>query len=154
MNKVTPVKIRLFGKVDKTETCWIWTGATYSSGYGVISNGERGKLVSAHRLSYELHKGEIPQGLCVLHTCDVRRCVNPDHLFLGTIQDNHDDMMAKGREPRGESHKNSTLKEWQVIEIRRLSSLGEMRQKDIASMFSIRPKTVYKIVNRISWKHI
>lgn len=87
---------RFFSKVEKTETCWNWTACKRGkAGYGAIN--VNGKVKDAHRLSYELHKGEIPEGLMVLHTCDNRLCVNPEHLFLGTAKDNWHDGFNKGR---------------------------------------------------------
>lgn len=81
--------------IDEKTGCWLWNAGKQSDSYGTIQNGRQNLL--AHRVSYEIHHGDIPDGLCVCHTCDVRTCVNPDHLFLGTDQDNTDDKMAKGR---------------------------------------------------------
>ncbi len=108
---ITPAIERFWKLVKKTETCWIWVGKGKSGGgYGQIKI--KGKNVSAHRFSYELHNGRIPKGdgyhgTCVLHTCDNRLCVNPQHLWLGTNADNIHDMERKGRgvHPRG-PHKN------------------------------------------------
>lgn len=100
--------------------CWLWTGyINKRSGYGIFSR--KGKSVQAHCESYKTFKGDT-NGLCVLHTCDVRSCVNPDHLFLGTRTDNIRDMDKKGRRntPKGEAHRWSILTQQQVDEIREL----------------------------------
>lgn len=86
---------RFWKKVDKTDTCWEWIGAIAGRRYGCFWDGRR--LVYAHRVAYEIAYGPIPDGLDVLHHCDNPRCVRHDHLFLGTHQDNMDDMMIKGR---------------------------------------------------------
>lgn len=94
---LTPVAERYARAVVKREGCWGWSGAT-TSGYGVLTRGRRGEgFVLAHRLSWELHRGPIPDGLFVLHKCDVPECSNPDHLFLGTQTDNMSDCRKKGR---------------------------------------------------------
>ena len=93
-----PLEVRFFRKVNKTETCWIWTGNIRPNGYGSIQEGGKGsKTLSSHRLSYRLHKGEIPEGMVVMHSCDNPICVNPDHLSVGTYKDNTHDMIGKGR---------------------------------------------------------
>lgn len=75
--------------------CWLWQGFTHKTGYGETSY--RSGNVGVHRLMYQLHKGEIPNGLMVCHTCDVRNCCNPDHLWIGTMKENFHDCIAKGR---------------------------------------------------------
>jgi len=92
---------RLWARVEKGPECWLWTAPTDTKGYGQLRVG--GRLVMAHRLSWELANGAIPEGLCVLHRCDVAACVNPGHLFLGTKGDNNTDRHRKGRTvvPRG-----------------------------------------------------
>ena len=82
--------------VNKTSNCWLWTGGIFKCGYGKF-RGPTGKTIYAHRFSYEIHKGEIPKDKWVLHTCDIRLCVNPWHLWLGTRLENMQDASKKGR---------------------------------------------------------
>ena len=86
---------RFWAKVDRSGDCWLWTGGTNVWGYGV--HKVDGRSVAAHRFSWTLEKGPVPQGLVVCHTCDTPACVRPDHLFVGTQRDNIADMWAKGR---------------------------------------------------------
>jgi hypothetical protein len=87
--------VRFWSKIDKSGECWLWTGALYKTGYGHVRINRHD--YRAHRIVYELLKGPIPEGLFVCHTCDVRRCVRPEHLWLGTTGDNTRDASAKGR---------------------------------------------------------
>lgn len=92
--KWPPLKDRFFSRVHKTDGCWIFTGSKDSCGYGLLRNGNCSR---AHRVSWEIHFGEIPKHLSVLHVCDNPPCVRPDHLFLGTAKENSDDKIKKGR---------------------------------------------------------
>ena len=99
MRKTRPIADRFWEKVSKTDSCWVWTGVKTRGGYGYLhkSSGTEQQSRRAHRISWELHNGQIPDGLWVLHKCDNPPCVNPDHLFLGDRKANMDDCAAKGR---------------------------------------------------------
>ena len=90
-----PAEQRFWKYVEKTDSCWLWTGAKIGNGYGHIT--VKRQSIKTHRFSWELHYGAIPAGMFVCHRCDVKACVRPDHLFLGTNQDNQLDAVAKGR---------------------------------------------------------
>ena len=96
VEKSVPPEIRFWNYVNKTEGCWLWTGACASRGYGHLVI-KKPRYTTAHRLSWEIHNGPIPKGLWVLHHCDTPACVRPDHLFLGTRADNEHDRTMKGR---------------------------------------------------------
>lgn len=93
--RIKPLAERFWQKVKKSDSCWEWQGANVPKGYGII--GKDGRNQYAHRVSWELHTGVIPKGLLVCHHCDNPKCVRPDHLFVGTHQDNLRDMSRKGR---------------------------------------------------------
>jgi len=151
------VNKRFWDKVDKRgpDECWEWNGAKCSSGYGIIRIENR--ALSAHRVSYEIHYGPIPDGMHVLHICDRPPCCNPAHFFLGTHQDNMDDRVKKNRSNRkvkiGEDAGSAKLTEAQVREIRQLRATG-MTQRDVADRFGISQPNVWKIVHRKAWQHI
>jgi hypothetical protein len=132
--------------------CWIWTGCLFDNGYGVFRIG--GKNKKAHRFSYELSKGVIPDGLVVCHRCDNKMCVNPDHLFLGTMQDNVTDMVTKGRKhyPKGELHGQAKLCASDVLHIRENARRGN--HKIIAAQLGISPSYIGSILRRDKWAHI
>lgn len=152
---------RFWSKVDKRgpDECWEWQ-ASGVSGYGTIGVGGRaGGKVLAHRLSWELHSGPIPDseehhGTVVLHTCDNRKCVNPAHLRLGTQSDNVRDMDAKGRRKNtphhGEKHGNAKLTDEAVRFIRK----SNLPQKKLAEMFGVSKYPIYRIKSGKGWTHV
>ena len=143
-------------KVEKTEGCWLFHGGKKQDGYGLIRL-QGGKMVQAHRLSWEVANGPVPDGLCVLHRCDVRACVNPSHLFLGDRKLNGEDMAQKGRSTRGEKNWNAVLTVDQVREIRASYVFIHRRktnQPELAKKYGVSPATINGIVNRRIWKHI
>ena len=114
--KLGPADV-FFGRIKKTESCWLWCGTTNYYGYGVLlMPGE--KPVRAHRYSYELHKGKIPESMVILHSCDNPLCVNPDHLSVGTRLDNNRDAVKKRRNAFGDKNGRSKLSKHQVNCIR------------------------------------
>lgn len=134
------------------DDCWLWTSPWVNEGgYGLL--GIDGKSVLAHRFSWELHNGPIPDGLCVLHRCDNPACCNPAHLFLGTRPDNSADMVTKGRSSRGSRSPAAKLTEEDVRVIRRRVA-GCEAQRTVAADFGVRPQTISKIVRRQRWRHV
>lgn len=143
--------------------CWDWIGATADTKnkedlkerrYGHISY--KAKLIKAHRASWLIYKGEIPKGMLIRHiVCDRPICVNPDHLEIGTVKDNMQDMVQKGRcaDHRGEANNSAKLKESDVIEI--LSTLKNLLSiYEIAKKFNVHPVTIKNIINGKTWKHV
>jgi len=146
---------RFWGKVNKeiSQTfyngtrCWEWQG-TCIAGYGYIKIGR--KSYGAHRISYELNVGEIPDGLHILHHCDNHPCVNPDHLFYGTPKDNMDDKVKKGRQQRGEQVPTHKLSEEQVAEIRKQYGWRGKNGKPatkLSEIFHISRAQISRIIN-------
>lgn len=130
---------RFFSKIVKTDSCWNWKASLRGkSGYGAFKLN--GKTVDAHRISYQLHIGEIPENMCVCHKCDNRKCVNPEHLFLGTHSDNMKDAFNKkrlivpltGRFKENNEPKNSLLTDRK--EIKELKLLLQIRTKSLKKL--------------------
>lgn len=148
--KQVPPKPRptFWENVGKSDGCWLWTGAIGSGGYGRFL-GE-----AAHRWSYEQAYGPIPDGLWVLHRCDNPPCVRPDHLFLGTHQDNMDDMEQKGRQAMGERHGCARLAPEQVQAIRSRYAVGGVSYGSLAKEYDVSKATIGHIVSGRLWKHL
>lgn len=152
--KRKPTAERFWASVEPQNEsgCIEWSKQRDRDGYGYFKFN--GGPVRAHRMSWILTFGEIPDGLWVLHKCDNPTCVNPDHLFLGTAKDNEIDKIAKGRQnyARGEDAGPAKLTSEQVIQIRPL--IGTRTQISIANEFGVSSTLVRKIKNRKVWKHI
>lgn len=145
-------------RVSVSNGCWLWNGPTHRrSGYGMIHFGAypRRRKTMAHRVSWEIFRGPIPVGLCVLHRCDIPACVRPSHLFLGSHDDNMADMKRKGRArvSVGVANPRARLNEKDVVEIRRCAREG-VDARVTAARFGICRWTVYRIVRRVLWAHV
>lgn len=163
-----------WSKVKKGPDCWEWQGGLVA-GYGHISSRKHG-YHRAHRLAWTLLRGAIPDGVCVLHHCDNRRCVNPAHLFLGSRKDNAIDMASKGRQhlqrapwkmrgdlnpmrrhpelaPRGSKHGCAKLTEDRVLAIRRSRAAGATN-KDLARLNGVSLSAISFITTGQTWKHV
>lgn len=162
--------------------CVVWTGYRLAQGYGQV--GFRGRLLRVHRVAWELANGPIPSGLCILHACDNPPCIRLDHLFIGTLNDNNQDMRRKGRQARGDKHGMRThperrsygerngsrlhpdrrargernggakLTEKQAKRIRVISAQKKLSQTVIGKAFGVSHSQVSRIVNNKSWKRI
>lgn len=152
---------RFRSKVKIRGKCWIWAGAKNSDGYGSFKLN--GRAEKSHRIAYILKHGSIPNGMHVLHRCDTPACCNPDHLFLGTHQDNIKDMDSKGRRgvavgdrngrrlhperwhvPWGDGHSNTKLSEADLVTVREMLSVG-IAQKNIAERFNVSESLICQI---------
>lgn len=146
--------------------CWIWQGKKNHKGYGYVS--VCGNTIGAHRLSFLLHRGPIPKGLEVMHTCDIPACINPEHLMLGTTKDNARDCVRKGRKPFqknrelarrcrevqiGEKNSFSRLSEDDIIQIRQYSLSG-LSQRQIAARFGVTQTNIGYILRGETWKSV
>lgn len=152
-----PIARRFWKFVEKGTACWVWTGARSEWGYGRVSIATS-KAAGAHRVSWELCRGPIPDGLHVLHRCDNPPCVNPDHLFLGTPADNAADKMAKGRArpapPRlGEANHSARFTETDIIDIRTLRRFGAT-VRTLAESYGVRRTHIQQILRKDIWPHL
>ena len=158
MRKTVPVVDRFWKYVDikGINDCWEWRGDMYSNGYGRMY--VEGKTVSAHRLSFKLNTGCIPDGLCVLHRCDNRACVNPLHLFLGTKRDNTLDCISKGRfghegKCMGEANAHHKLTEKDVDAIREARRIRSMTNQELATKYGVTTSTISCAASGRTWSH-
>lgn len=149
---------RFRSKVDKSLSCWVWTGARLHQrhgDYGRISAGHRrGRILLAHRVSYEFSFGPIPDGMYVLHKCDNPPCVRPDHLFLGTQADNQADKLTKGRLIRkfGEENPNAKLTWQEVHDIRKRYASERASAAKLAAEFGVSDDEILNIIHEVTWR--
>ena len=156
MTTPSPVAERFAAKVRKSAECWEWQG--YCNPYGYGSFNLNGKMQYAHRVAWELANGTVPDGLCVLHSCDNPPCVRPSHLFLGTLTDNSRDMVQKGRcrgaENAGEGNGRAKLTTGSVRLIRAMYASGHYVHSELASIFGICKTHASDITNHKYWRHL
>jgi hypothetical protein len=144
---------RFLAKVNKTDDCWIWTGCLNSDGYGNFRY--KGRTISAHRFSYIVSYGEIPEAMSVCHHCDVRNCINPSHLFLGTHLENMRDCSLKKRirQQLGEKNNNAVLTSSMVLKMRSLYANG-VSFPEIQKIFNTKKTATRCAIKGITWKHV
>lgn len=147
---------RFWSYVQKADGdgCWVWIGQRDKDGYGVFGVG--GKKLKAHRISYELHKGQLTSSILVQHKCDNRPCICPDHLEPGVPKSNAVDRAQKGRSARhaGATNGRAKLTEAQVREIRRLCKTTNTTYRDLGRQFGVSDVLIRKIEHRQLWQHI
>jgi hypothetical protein len=146
------LEVRFWSKVKKAgpDDCWMWTGSVWHVGYGTIWRDR--KQAYAHRTAYELAHGAIPDGMCVCHRCDVKLCVNPAHLFLGTSRENFLDMVDKRRNARGEMLRQK-LTAQKVRAMRAAYAMGAS-QSALAREYNVNQSCVSRTVRGKHWAHI
>ena len=155
------IRKRILTSIDVVNGCWLWTKATKGFGYGYLTIGSRTnktrRTITAHRASYIAFKGEITDGLCVLHICDNPKCCNPEHLYLGTKKQNSRDMVCRDRQNHvfGEKVGNSILSENDVIEIIRERATNGTSYRKLAKKYGLKShKHIIEICQRKLWKHV
>lgn len=160
MNDTVKKRFERNFSVEPKTGCWLWNGYVSKSGY--VRFKFRSTMFLAHRVSWILYRGEIPKGsghhgICVLHKCDVRKCVNPDHLFLGTQSDNVQDCIKKKRHRAmcGENHGNSKLTMIQVRKIRKMRKKNpSLTYKKIGSIFGVSEFIIWGIITNLTYREI
>lgn len=142
-------------KIHFTDSCWLWTGFISKTGYSKFQF--KGEVMRVHRFSWFFFNGSIPDGLYVCHKCDIRNCVSPDHLFLGTAKQNSEDMVSKGRvsrKPKGIINPMAKLSKDDVLKIRSMHENNTHSSKDLSVLFGVAKWHVNKILRREQWKNV
>jgi len=144
-------------RINNKTQCWEWIGAFYGSGYGNIML-ENGKITGSHRASWLIHKGKIPLNHNICHKCDNKKCVNPEHLFIGTQKDNLHDMSKKGRRrsntPIGIHNINAKLVDEKVREIRNKYVPYIYTLQMLADEYNVSKRLIYMVISNKIWKHV
>jgi len=140
---------RFWDKVDKTDSCWLWTGCVFKSGYGAVSINC--KTYISYRISWLLFGNTIPEGHVIRHKCRSKKCVNPTHLETGTYAENAEDKKRDKTQPLGEQCNLAKLTATQVHEIRARASENHYT---LAEEYGVNQSTIWRLVNRRRWKHI
>jgi hypothetical protein len=148
--KRTSIEQKLTNYTVLDSGCWEWQGYKLNGGYGAFKH--RGKMITAHRASFEQYNGAIPESMCVCHTCDNRGCINPAHLWLGTSAENTKDRHSKGRSAVGSRVGGAKLTESIVKSMRAFS--GTLSNKEVAEKFALPYRHVHKIMTGSMWRHV
>lgn len=136
--------------------CWLWHIQLDGKGYGSVNERDNGRRVKrlVHRVSFECFKGPISEGLSVLHSCDVRNCFNPEHLFLGTAHDNTDDMVAKGRHATGPKQPHAKLNNEAVAKILQEYRPRKVSMSKLGAKYGVSEETIRRVILGKSWRHV
>jgi HNH endonuclease len=161
-----PLEVRFWRSVDKNGPivreelgrCWLWNLSMDVYGYGKIAGSatlaEKRKLLKAHRVSWQIANGPIPEGFGVLHRCDNPPCCNPDHLFLGDNDANMKDAAQKQRLPRGKQHHNGHFTSEQVLEIRSVYIGGGVSQSELGKRFGVSRSAILGILRKDTYAYV
>lgn len=161
MAKQIPLANRFWENVVRTETCWLWAGRLDKQGYGIIPQRKNDGTYTparAHRISWQLINGDIPSDKILCHKCNIRNCVNPQHLYIGTHTDNINDAIRAGTAnpvaSLGSRNASAKLTEELVKQMRLDYAQGGVRLKDLSKKYGVSISTAGKIINHKIWRHV